>query len=143
MAKFTDKTFLFELVSPERVIASEQVSMVVVPGTEGDFGVLAQHAPLLSTVRAGVLSIHTPAGDVRQVFVSGGFADVTGTLCSVLVEEALPVDELNREAIEQKIKALKEDLKDFQIDDITEARINRDIAIEDAKLLAIDYAEAA
>src|ERR1700744_4263440 len=94
--KITDKTFKFELVSPERILASEEVGMVVVPGGDGDFGVLAEHAPLVSTIRPGVVAVYMPSGEVKKIFVSGGFADVTGTLCSVLAEEAVNVNEIDR-----------------------------------------------
>ena len=64
----------FELVSPERLLVSEEVEMVVVPGTEGDFGVLVDHAPVMASVRPGVLEIHNEGADIRRIFVSGAFA---------------------------------------------------------------------
>ncbi|MGH6975157.1 MAG: ATP synthase F1 subunit epsilon, partial [Stellaceae bacterium] len=95
-------TVKFELVSPEKLLLSEDVAMVVVPGGEGDFGVLPGHALLISTVRPGIIDVY--ADDQRSVsqriFVSGGFAEVTPERCTVLADEALPVGEIDRGAAE-------------------------------------------
>ena len=102
---------LFELVSPERLLISEEVEMVVVPGTEGDFGVLADHQPMISSVRPGLLEVHTEGADApRRIFVNGGFAEVTGTRCAVMTEEAVPVEELKREDLDVRVKDAIEDL---------------------------------
>src|SRR3546814_18203914 len=77
----------FELVSPERLLLSEEVDMVVVPGEEGDFGVLVRHAPLISTLRPGVIKVHNGGSVTEQIFVAGGFAEVTPSRCTVLAEE--------------------------------------------------------
>ncbi|WP_375428175.1 ATP synthase F1 subunit epsilon [uncultured Sphingomonas sp.] len=77
----------FELVTPERLVRSEEVHMVVVPGTEGDFGVLEGHAPFMSTIRDGALSVYrTERGEAETVAISGGFAEVTATGLTVLAE---------------------------------------------------------
>ena len=89
----------FELVSPERLLVSRDVYMVVVPGTEGDFGVLPGHAPLMSTIRPGAIAIY-PTGmtDVpERIFIDGGFAEVSATGLTVLAESAVPVAELDVE----------------------------------------------
>ena len=79
----------FELVTPERLIRSEEVHMVVVPGAEGDFGVLEGHAPFMSTIRDGALRIHrTVAGEPEQIAIRGGFAEVSATGLTVLAEHA-------------------------------------------------------
>ncbi|MES2755214.1 MAG: ATP synthase F1 subunit epsilon [Pseudomonadota bacterium] len=79
----------FELVTPERLVRSEDVYMVVVPGTEGDFGVLEHHAPLMSTVRDGTLSIYkTEKGEPETIAIQGGFAEVSTTGLTVLAEHA-------------------------------------------------------
>ncbi|MEM1399632.1 MAG: ATP synthase F1 subunit epsilon [Pseudomonadota bacterium] len=103
--------FDFQLVSPERVLFSAEVDMVVVPGVEGNFGVLKGHAPLLSTVRPGIIDVYEERKAVSsQIFVAGGFAEVTGSRCTVLAEEASPLSELDRAADEQLAKDLSEDL---------------------------------
>ena len=105
--------FTFELVSPERLLVSQQVDMVVVPGGDGNFGVLRGHAPLLATVRPGVLDVYeTRAAVSSRLFVAGGFAEVTPDRCTVLAEEAVPVAEIDRAAVERQIADLSEDLAD-------------------------------
>ena len=94
----------FELVSPERLVRSQAVEMVVVPGFEGDFGVLPGHMPLISTVRAGVIRIYEKDQVVERLFVAGGFAEVTGQGCTVLADMALPVDEIDRSVVERQLE---------------------------------------
>lgn len=79
----------FELVTPEKLVRSEQVHMVVVPGTEGDFGVMAGHAPVMSTIRDGELAIfRTAGGEAERIAVKGGFAEVNSEGLTVLAESA-------------------------------------------------------
>src|SRR5665213_3357940 len=96
----------FELVSPEKLLLSEDVAMVVVPGGEGNFGVLPGHALLISTVRPGIIDVYQERmTDISQrIFVSGGFAEVTPERCTVLADEALPVAEIDRGAAEAEAK---------------------------------------
>jgi F-type H+-transporting ATPase subunit epsilon len=82
-------TFKFELVSPEKILASEDAEQVVVPGSEGDFAVLPGHAPVLSTLRPGVLDITLPGGKTRRVFVKGGFCEVDPESLTVLTQQAV------------------------------------------------------
>ena len=98
----------FELVSPERLLLSEEVDMVVVPGEEGDFGVLTRHAPMISTLRPGVIKVHDGGAVTEQIFVAGGFAEVTPDRCTVLAQEALPVGEIDRSATEQRLSDAKD-----------------------------------
>lgn len=82
----------FELISPERLVRSGAVHMVVVPGTEGDFGVLAGHAPMMSTIRPGEIAIYATAGAVpERVRIEGGFAEVSEKGLTILAEKAEPV----------------------------------------------------
>ncbi len=106
----------FELVSPERLILSEPVEMVVVPGTEGDFGVLPGHAPMISTVRPGVISIHAGGAVQTRIFVAGGFAEVTPERCTVLAESAVPLDEIDRAEVEGQIATLEQEVTDASTD---------------------------
>ena len=93
----------FELVTPERLVRSEDVHMVVVPGSEGDFGVLAGHAPFVTTVRPGILTIHREGG-AQRVAVSGGFAEVSDAGLTVLADVAVPVEDVNRDAFAGFVK---------------------------------------
>lgn len=100
----------FELVSPERLLLSEDVDMVVVPGTEGDFGVLSGHTPLISTLRPGVIDTYSGSTVDKRIFVAGGFAEVTGERCTVLAEEAVMLGDIDRAATERRIVAAREAL---------------------------------
>jgi F-type H+-transporting ATPase subunit epsilon len=102
----------FELVSPAKLLVSSAVDMVVVPGTEGDFGALARHAPLIATVRPGVIDIHDNGKVSNRIFVAGGFAEVNEERITVLAEEAVPVAELTAADAEERLKAAREELND-------------------------------
>src|SRR5690349_4518699 len=97
----------FELVSPEKLLLSEAVDMVVVPGSEGNFGVLAGHSLLISTVRPGVIDVYEGNEVSERIFVSGGFAEVTAERCTVLADEAMPLSSLDPAAIEASQRALE------------------------------------
>src|SRR5437868_7237734 len=97
----------FELVSPEKLLLSEAVDMVVVPGIEGNFGVLAGHSLLISTVRPGVIDVYEGNEISERIFVSGGFAEVTAERCTVLADEAVPLSSLDAAAIEAAQRTLE------------------------------------
>ena len=107
----------FELVTPERLVVSRGVDMVVVPGAEGDFGVLPGHTPMISTVRPGIVNVYEGREIVERMFVAGGFAEVTAARCTVLADRAVAADELDRAAAEQILKDAREDLADAKTDD--------------------------
>jgi F-type H+-transporting ATPase subunit epsilon len=98
-------TLQFELVSPERLVLSEPAEMVVVPGAEGDFGAMPQHAPLISAVRPGVIDVYQGGKVTNRIFVAGGFAEVTAERCTVLAEEAWPIAELDAAKVAQRVEA--------------------------------------
>jgi F-type H+-transporting ATPase subunit epsilon len=108
----------FDLVSPERLLMSEDVYQVVVPGSEGDFGVLANHAPFVSTLRPGVVSVITGGKTSDRVFVRGGFAEVTPQGLTILAEEAIHMDDFDGAAVDQQIKNAEEDVADAKTDAI-------------------------
>ncbi len=126
----------FELVSPERLLMSRAVEMVVVPGVEGDFGVLAGHAPLISTVRPGIIEVHEDGKITDRIFVAGGFAEVNAERCTVLAEVAMPVGEIDRGRVEAELKDLGDDLSAAKSDD-DRATVEAKIAIAESKLQAI------
>ena len=105
----TDK-LQFDLVSPERLLLSEDVDMVTLPGSEGDFGVLPGHAPVLSTLKSGVVEVKGVEDALSRLFVRGGFAEVNGDKVTVLAEEATVLAELNLKELDQNIKNTEEDL---------------------------------
>jgi F-type H+-transporting ATPase subunit epsilon len=125
----------FELVSPERLLVSEPVDMVVVPGSEGDFGVLPGHAPFISTVRPGVIEVYEGNTITERIFVAGGFAEVTGERCTVLAEEAAPLNDVNRAQVEADLRRLNEELAASR-EDAERAAIATRIEVAEAKLAA-------
>ncbi len=106
----------FELVSPEQLLLSEEVEMVLVPGAEGDFGVLIGHAPMISALRPGVISTYAGETVDKRIFVAGGFAEVTGERCTVLAEEAMPVDEIDATAADERLASAREALNAAESD---------------------------
>ena len=127
----------FELVSPEKLLLSEPVEMVVVPGVEGDFGVLPGHAPFVSNVRPGVIAVFAESKVVQRIFVAGGFAEVTAERCTVLAEQAQPVTDIDRATAEADIRDAREDLTEAK-DDAERGRLESRIAVAEAKLAALD-----
>ena len=106
--------FLFRLVMPERELLATEADMVVVPGSEGDFGVLHGHAPLISTVRPGVLEVLQGNKVDKRFLVVGGFAEVTPERCTVLADEALPFEEVTPEQLAERERAAERELVDAQ-----------------------------
>jgi len=129
--------FDFELVSPERKLMSEKAWQVTIPGYEGEFGVRAGHASVVSNIRPGVVEIITNEGDKpTEIFIAGGFADVTATNCTILAEEALMVADMDQATIESAIKELETKLSGTN-DNVETVRFTRELDIEKAKLTAV------
>jgi F-type H+-transporting ATPase subunit epsilon len=144
----------FELVSPEKLLLSEAVAMVVVPGGEGNFGVLPGHALLISTVRPGVIDVYADEANQlsERIFVSGGFAEVTPERCTVLADEAVPISSLDRADLDQQQKTLETSLASLRDQaarlegnerDQAQAELDateRRLAVAAAKLAALESA---
>ena len=96
-------TMQFDLVSPERSLASMQVSAVQIPGGDGDMTAMPEHAPVITTLRPGILRVEAP-GDTTEYVVTGGFAEITGEAVSVLAEKVIPVAEMTRAHVEEMIE---------------------------------------
>ena len=104
-------TFHFDLVSPERLAFSGQVDQVDIPGVEGDFGVLAGHAPVVATIRPGILTV-VAGGSKARIIVLGGLAEVSDKGLTVLADVATSIDELDRMQFAETISAMEEKLKE-------------------------------
>jgi F-type H+-transporting ATPase subunit epsilon len=104
--------FLFELVSPERLLLSEQALEVVVPGSEGQFTVLKGHAPLMTTLRPGLIEVKLASGTADRIFVRGGFADANPHGLTILAEQAIRVADLDAAMITAEIRNAEEDVAD-------------------------------
>jgi len=105
-------TFHFDLVSPEKLLFSSEVRQVDVPGTEGYFGVLAGHAPGVTTLRPGILVIYGEAGEQLRIVVNGGFAEVGPDGLTVLADSAVPIEDFDRDTLAELIKDTQEDVAD-------------------------------
>ena len=110
-------SFRFELVSPERLLVSEEVEHVVIPGTEGEMTVMAHHAPVMTTIKPGVVTVRTAAGQDERYVVFGGFADILPEGCTLLAESAVPVADINKDDLARRIQDAKEDLADAKSDE--------------------------
>ena len=103
--------FNFELVSPEKLLFSGEVEAVSVPGLEGAFTVMKDHAPVMSALRPGVVEIARASG-AQKLFVRGGFADVSAKGLTILAEQAIPLEDLNADKIAAEIRNAEEDVAD-------------------------------
>jgi F-type H+-transporting ATPase subunit epsilon len=108
-------TFHFELVSPERLVYVGEVSQVDVPGEEGEFGILAGHAPYIATLKPGLLTVYGN-GEQQRIVVRGGLAEMGPTGLTVLAEQAVPVAEIDAATIAQAIRDSEEDVADADND---------------------------
>lgn len=109
--------FHFELVSPEKLLFSGEVESVVVPGSEGAFTVLKDHAPVMSTLKPGIVEVAESASKKARLFVRGGFADVAAGGLTILAEQAIPVEDLDAARIAAEIKNAEEDAADAKTDE--------------------------
>lgn len=117
----------FDLVSPERRVFAGAVDMVVVPGELGDFGVLAGHAPFMSTIRSGAIAIHD-GGQVTRTFIHGGFAEVTPGGLTILAEEAIALDSVTPDAVAADLQQARKTLtlaRDDMERDAAQARVGK------------------
>ncbi|TAH36137.1 MAG: ATP synthase F1 subunit epsilon [Alphaproteobacteria bacterium] len=120
------ESFQLDIIAPDKTLLSEPVQMVVIPGTEGDFGVLAKHAPFLSTLRPGIIKIQpVNNNDSETLFISGGFAAVENNHCTILADYAIPAKEIKREQVVSRIENITKKLQEDPTQDtlITELKV--------------------
>ena len=132
-----DSKVVFELVSPERLLASIHADMVVVPGAEGDFGVLPNHAPLMSLLRPGVIAVYQGDRVDQRLFVTGGFAEVNEKGCTVLADDAEPLEDIGVEQARQTLRDAEEDVGDAKSDHERE-RLTKTVEIARARVEAAE-----
>ena len=123
--------FHFDLVSPERMVFSGEVEQVDVPGAEGDFDVLAHHAPLIAMLKPGILTVFG-AGETQRIVVVGGFAEVNEQGLTVLADMAMPVEDFDRASLESQIKDAEEDATDDAARDAAREKLEQLKALQDA-----------
>ena len=116
-----------DLVSPEKLLLSDAYEMVVVPGSEGDFAIMAGHTPITSSLRPGVISIYEGDTEKDRIFVNGGFVQVADDKITVLAEEAIHIADLDRNDLAQRVKDAGEDVEDAKDDELKrKAQENKD-----------------
>ncbi len=134
-------TIEFELVAPERLVLSAPVEMVVVPGREGDFGVLPGHAPMISSVRMGVIATYAGGAIDKRIFVAGGFAEVTPERCTVLAEEAVALEDVVRAEVDARVGRAREDVS-VATNDQDKAAAEKRLVVAEGLLEAIQASTA-
>ena len=122
----------FDLVTPEKSLFSKKITQVVVPGREGDMGVLENHSPVISTLRPGVITVYESDKVSAEIFVSGGFVEINPAGCIVLADEALHTKEIDKKIAEEKLKTAK---SEFAKDDSNQKAL-REIEIFESMLAA-------
>lgn len=131
----------FELVSPQTLVLSEPVEMAVIPCVEGDVGVLPGHSPLIATVRPGFIDIHEGGKVKQRVFVGGGFLEVSEGRCTVLAEETILTNDLNRDYAQSRLDAARKKRTEATEHEIEEADKHLNLAEE--IMAAVEYIERA
>ncbi|MDL2399512.1 F0F1 ATP synthase subunit epsilon [Rhizobium mayense] len=106
--------FIFDLVSPERLLLSEPVIDVVIPASEGEMTVMANHAPTMTAIKPGVVKVHSATGKKQDYVVFGGFADILPTGCTLLAESAIPVQDLRQDELTRRIDIAKAELENVE-----------------------------
>ena len=127
----------FELVSPEKLLLSREVDMVVIPGAEGDMGVLPQHSPAITTVRPGTIVVYEGGAVTDRIFIAGGFAEVSDNRCTVLAEEAMPVEDIDKALAEQALSDARGDVGAAENDSQRNAA-DTAATVAEAKIQAVD-----
>jgi F-type H+-transporting ATPase subunit epsilon len=105
-------SFQFELVSPERLLVSQKVESVIIPGAEGEMTIMANHAPVMTTIKPGVVTVNPESGAQERYVVFGGFADILPSGCTLLAESAVAVGDIDRADIARRIQEAREDVND-------------------------------
>ena len=125
-------SFKFELVSPERLLVSQDVEAVVVPGSEGEMTVMAHHSPVMTSVKPGIVTLTLPGGKSERYVVFGGFADIQPDNCTVLAESATSVADLNPADVTQRVQNAREDVADAKT---AEAKADAEAMLSHLELL--------
>ena len=132
----------FEIVTPSKLLTAEEADMVMVPGDDGDFGVLPGHSPLLSSVRPGVIEVHEGGAVRTRYFIAGGFAEVDPEKCVVLADEAVAVADLDKTGAQQRLEAAQQALADAGDVEIARKNAQAEIVRAEAMVAAADMVSA-
>jgi len=130
----------FELLSPERSLASESCDMVVMPGEDGDLGILVEHSPLVALLRPGVVAVYEGDRVTKRFFVSGGFAEVRPEGCMLLTQEGVDLADVSRADAESRLDTAQRDAADITEEGPAKERAERAVVVAAAMLEAVDLA---
>ncbi|MFP4360112.1 MAG: ATP synthase F1 subunit epsilon [Alphaproteobacteria bacterium] len=130
----------FELVSPERALASEACEMVIMPGEDGDLGILVEHAPMVVLLRSGVVAVHDGGSVTKRFFVAGGFAEVRADGCIVLTEEGLDLAAVTRDSAATRLDTAQRDLAEITEEGPVKDRAERSVKVAEALVEAVETA---
>lgn len=128
--------FLVEIVTPQKIMCSEEVDMSTIPGSAGEFGVLSHHIGLVTTLNPGIIRLYNSDKIVKEIFVSGGFVEVAHQKCVVLTENALYLDDIDFRSSEEKYKALQAEVLKLPEFDDKRLKLDREIKVLRAMLEA-------
>lgn len=140
MADAAQSFIQFDLVSPEKKLVSKGVTMVVIPGEEGEMGVLKEHTPVVTTLRHGVVKIYDTPNEQHPeiVFVDGGFADVTAGQCTILAEHAVKLPDIDQGELTAEVKKLHEDMQGAsEGEELNKIRHRLDVALAKQEALSL------
>lgn len=132
------ETFAFKLVSPDRTLIEDDVTMVVLPGIEGDIGVLKHHSPIITTLRPGTVRVYKQDNLESKTFVNGGVAEITPDRCTALITEGLPLDVIDRSQLEIEIQNLVEDLTEAK-STVEREETTKSLDIARSKLFELNF----
>jgi len=132
------ETFAFKLVSPDKTLIEDDVSMVVLPGIEGDIGVLKYHSPIITTLRPGTVRVYKQDMLESKTFVNGGVAEITPERCTALITEGMPLEVIDRSQLEIEIQNLIEDLNDSK-NPVEQVETTKSLDIARSKLFELNF----
>ena len=122
----------FELVTPEKLIISVAASMVVIPGAEGDFGILPSHTPIISSMRPGVIDVYNESKIEKKIFVSGGSLEMIDDQCTVLADEAVFLEDIDPSGMRQRLATAREAMEEISADDPSRPHVEKEYFIAEA-----------
>ncbi len=132
------ETFAFKLVSPDKTLIEDDVTMVVLPGIEGDIGVLKHHSPIITTLRPGTVRVYKQDNLESKTFVNGGVAEITPDRCTALITEGLSLEVIDRSQLEIEIQNLVEDLSDAK-SPVEQIETTKSLDIARTKLFELNF----
>ncbi len=128
-----------EIVSPERLLLSKQADMAVVPSIEGDLAAMEEHAPMIVLLRGGLVTLYEGDNETDRLYVAGGFAEITGDRCTVLADEAIPPNEIDRADADRRLQEAQKAYDETDMTDFDAVPLAADrLQVAQSRLEALD-----